>query len=30
MKTASNYERTIIDVVEEFDYSTQNANKFHL
>ena len=24
MKTASNYEKTIIDVVEEFDYSTQN------
>lgn len=26
MKTASNYERTIIDVVEEFDYSTQNES----
>ena len=26
MKTASDYERTIIDVVEEFDYSTQNES----
>ncbi len=26
MKTASDYEKTIIDVVEEFDYSTQNES----